>query len=504
MKKTFFFKGILVLFAAVPMLAGCTNGENVKTEQRYLKVSDFACTFQKNGTDEQVITVRSTQEWEAKSGASWLHVKDITANSFTLVADKNTDVERAAVVTVTSGKDFSETINIRQLGEDGEFARYRLMSNWKNVVVSPNGKYAGGVTVDIAKDDSFVYYTVVVELETGEETVNGPFPQSLYYMEEAVGVTDDGTIYVPASNGGTAEVKLNGENRKMPIPEGSAGEMKVTNVSADGRVIVGYAPGGAGKNTYLPVKIEDGVVSILDIPESNFRDMEWWAGVLGRGISADGKLMYGTSWETMLVTDAGMVYWDEEGVHWVSEDKHELVEELTLENGLGKPYSYKAYNGFIGNGSVHTLMSPSGKWIAGCYRTETVRDDKEHTIDYELYAAFYNTETKKTYVFDEFPTCVGMGVTDDGIGFLAHTTFINPGQQSGVYDGIVVDIEKGTELGSHADWIKDQFDIIIPQDAYITYVCAGNKVITGGIRIAVAQGDGSKAVGWYIAPPLEK
>lgn len=498
MKKTFFLKGILVLFAAVPILVGCND--NVRTEQHFLKLSDVSCTFQKDGGESQVITVRSNPQWSVESGADWLHIDAQTENSFTLVADKNTDIERATVVTVTSGE-ISQSIDIRQLGEDGEFAKYRLMSTWKNAVVSPNGKFAGGVSVDVAADDSFIYYTYAVDLENDKEYVNGPFPQTLYYMEEATCISDEGTIYVNISNGGSAEVKVNGDNMKTLVPEGAGSAVKVGGVSSDGRVFVGYSSGGPGKGGYVPVKSEDGVSKILDVTEKNYREEAWWQGVLARGISADGKVMYGTSWEKLMITDQGLMYWDEEGVHWGGEDVREIAETVTMKDGLGNPYTYNLYNGLISNASSRTQMSPSGEWIACIYRTETLGDDGE-TIDYELVPAFYNTKTKKTYIFDEYSSSVGMTATDDGIGFIASTSLMK-GEQFGVSNGRVVDIENGTLIGSHADWMKSEYGIVIPESSYITYVAAEGKAVLGGIRIADAA-TGDRAASWYVVPAGEK
>lgn len=499
MKKTFFLKGILVLFAAVPMLVGCKD--EVITEQHFLKLSDVSCTFQKDGGEGQAITVHSNPEWSiVEPIAAWLHVDAKTENSFTLVADKNTDLERAAVVTVKAG-DISRSIDIRQLGEDNEFAKYRLMSTWKSgVVVSPNGKFVGGVSVDIAADDSFIYYTHAVDLENDKEYVNGPFPQTLYYMEEATCISDEGTIYVAISNGGSAEVKVNGDSMKTLVPEGAGSEVKVGGVSSDGRVFVGYSSGGPGKGGYVPVKVEDGVYNIMDVTEKNYREEDWWQGVLARGISADGKVMYGTSWEKMMITDQGLMYWDEEGVHWGGEDVREIAETVTLKDGLDKPYTYNLYNGLISNASSRTQMSPSGEWIACIYRTETLGDD-DQSINYELVPAFYNTKTKKSYIFDEYPSCVGMGATDDGIGFIA-STLLNNGEQFGVSNGMVVDIENGTLIGSHAEWVKSEYGIVIPESSYILYVPAGGKVVLGGIRIADAA-TSDRAAGWYIVAAEE-
>lgn len=491
-----------MLLAAVPVLVGC-NPEGATVDQQFLKLSDAVCTFKQEGGEEIVINVKANPQWKVDENAPWLHITDQTDNSFTITADKNEDIERATMLTVTSGT-LTESISVKQLGYDGDLARYRLMAEWKNVVVSPNGRYAGGTYADVAKDDSFEYYVEVVDLHTEEKVVHGPYPQALYYIGNADAISDEGTIYVDNSNGGSVEIKLNGENRKTIVPEGSSGQVKVKGVSSDGSVAVGYSTGSAIGNAYAAIKIEDGIVSVLPIPETNYRDQEWYTGVLARGVSADGSIMYGTTWEKIQIDDQGMVYWDKEGnVEWVGDDVHELSQTITLEDGLGNPYSYNLYNGFTCNGSSNTQISPNGKWIAGTYRTEDLSDDKK-SIVYELYPAFYNTETKKTTIFHELKDCVGMAASDEGLGFVGGDTGASNGVILGVGKGIVVDIENATQIGSMESWVKDTYGITIPSYGYIRYMCGGGQVILGGTRIADAALEGGRSAEWYIAPPIKK
>ena len=49
---------------------------------------------------------------------------------------------------------------------------------------------------------------------------------------------------------------------------------------------------------YKPLLWIDGVPHELPIPDKNFRDEEIWVGVMARGISANGEIIYGTSWRT--------------------------------------------------------------------------------------------------------------------------------------------------------------------------------------------------------------
>ena len=116
--------------------------------------------------------------------------------------------------------------------------------------------------------------------------------------------------------------------------------------SVDGSVMVGYTEGTPYGCMYGPVKVVDGEVKPLPLPEEgNFRNEEWWAGILARGMSADGSVVYGTSWENY---DYGMAYWDKDGnVDWVGSDLR-TVTTVQRPNPLdGTLYDYNIVNGMI-------------------------------------------------------------------------------------------------------------------------------------------------------------
>ena len=76
----------------------------------------------------------------------------------------------------------------------------------------------------------------------------------------------------------------------------------------------------------------------------------------------------------------------------------------------GREYEYTYVNGIICQ-AWNTQVSPSGKWIAGRYRKE-FDPETEQPIDQEHYAAFYNTETEKTIIVEDYGESGGQFVTD--------------------------------------------------------------------------------------------
>ncbi len=80
---------------------------------------------------------------------------------------------------MTAGQAVQE-ITVRQLPQDGAFARFRKVDYFsQNGAMSPSGRYVGGYTVSIAADDSFLKSPTIIDLETGETYQSGPYPESL-------------------------------------------------------------------------------------------------------------------------------------------------------------------------------------------------------------------------------------------------------------------------------------------------------------------------------------
>ena len=75
---------------------------------------------------------------------------------------------------------------------------------------------------------------------------------------------------------------------------------------------------------------------------------------MARGISANGEIIYGTSWENW---DFGMLYWVNNGANtekpkWVGEDVREVWEE-TMKNSDGTEYTTHLVNGLICQAQAH-------------------------------------------------------------------------------------------------------------------------------------------------------
>ena len=356
--------------------------------------------------------------------------------------------------------------------------------------MSPGGKYVGGFVTGLEGENDFTFTAVIIDLESDERVEIGPYPESLMGLEEAEVMTDQGTLYISDYvNGGCVAFELDGTYYRPEAVPGGYGPTVMQSVSADGSVFVGYAEGDPVTGCmYAPVKYVDGVGTALPLPEKRFRDEEWWAGVLARGMSADGGVIYGTSWENY---DYGMVWWDRDGnVDWVGSDLRKVT-TVQREDALGNIVDYNIVNGMTCTAN-QTQISSDGRWIAGTYRTEEF-DAESNTVMQVNYPAFFNTETRTTTVFDEYAGYTALCVTDDGIGMIGAMGL-------GVTSGSVVDVESKTSLGSMSEWIQERYGIYVSRGV-VTYVTPDAKSVFG-YTLEIQENGQPYTVYWYIAPPL--
>ena len=491
--KRLFTTGIAAATLLLSCLSGCT-----KTEEtfHYVNLSQVACSFLGEGNQPLEITVKaSPAAYEATPGATWVKATQSEDGKVLIltVDDNDTGAERSTTVTIAAGEAL-QTIQVNQLPKDSAIARYRKLDTFQmGAAMSPSGKYAGGFTASIAADDSWQYSPTIVDLETGEVYEFGPFPGSLYYLMQTMAITNQGLLFI-SDGGGQIAIDLTGNIFIPEAPAGFTSKPEIQGTSADGVYWVGYAREDAiGKGLCKPLLWTDGVAQELPLPDLNYRNEEIWYGVMARGISANGKIIYGTSWENL---DFGMLYWVNNGANtekpkWVGEDVREVWEE-TMKMSDGTEYTTHLVNGLICQAQL-TKISPNGKWIASSYRTETPAEDRLSIVTTQT-AAFYNTETETTTIVSDYGESVGVHVTDDGIGFIGIGTL-------GISSGAVYDLNTGTDLGSTQDWVYDNYGIIIPA-GYINYVSADGRFVLG--TKAESSAGGVNFINWYIAPPVAK
>ena len=477
-------------------LSGC-----VKTEEtfHYVKLSQVACSFDGDGNTPLAITVEtSPAAYEITPGDTWVKAeKSEEDNTLILtVADNDTGAERSTVIIVTAGS-ASREITVQQLTRDNRIARYRKLDTFSSMggAMSPSGKYVGGFSEQVDENDMWYFTPIIIDTETGEKHEFGPYPQSLYALSQANAITDQGLLFISdGQNGGQIAIDLTGNIFIPEAPAGFTNKPQIQGTSADGKYWVGFGMKGKLFEDPAPQKALlwiDGVPHELPWPELNYRNEEAWYGGMARGISANGEIIYGTSWEN---DDCGMLYWKNNGTtveepRWVGDDIRRLT-PVIVEDWTGE-YEYNLVDGCICTAET-TKVSPSGKWIATTYRKEEVGSDG--FIAYVQRPAFYNTETETTTVVEDYGEATGMHVTDDGIAFIGIGTMF-------ITEGKVYDLNTGTDLGNMADWVAENYGIIIP-GGVIEYISADGRFVLG--TKAESSAGGVNFINWYIAPPVAK
>ena len=484
MKK---LQSILWMAAAGFLATACET----PTQYEYVRLSDAACTFLADGNIPKAIEVAASGPWSAETGASWLTVTEEAEGIVLAAADNKADSERRTEITIACGQ-ATARITVIQMAPEHRTNRYRILKTFDmGAVLSKNGRYAAGNVKTVRTDDVWENRPTVIDLETDEWIQLGPYPNSLFNLELPFAISDEGTIFfLDANTSACVGFNLAGDYFLPANAEGFKLEPSVQSISADGRIWVGFGMDDvlAFGGMYHPLKwVDGGTPEILPIPELNYRNEPYVSGVMARGCSADGSVIYGGTWDNL---DNGMLYWKDGQVDWLGSDVRE-VRTVQVENGVGEMIDYNIVNGMTVTAEL-TNISPNGKWIAGTYRTEDFPTPRSYVQ--EQYPAFFNTETKTTTIVTDFGQGFGAHATDDGLGIILIGTFLPS-------SGIVYDIENQVSLGSVQEWVLDNYHMVIPM-CYINYMTSDKSSMIGTVVEESALGP--RTVSWYMAPPVER
>lgn len=476
-------KRILMTFGSFLMIAALAIGcQKVTEETQYIRFDETTYSFLGAGNAPVTIEISASGEWTVEPSASWVKVDDKTQTAVVIsVEDNDTTEERIAELVFTSGMAVEE-ITIIQLPQDSGSYIYRYPTQFDlGAVMSPNGKYVGGRIPVLNDDESWTHQVIIIDVENDEWITVAEVPGSLFGLEKPYCISDSGVFFLMNNMGGTVAYDLEGNYFSPEIPSGwLANSENVQATSSDGTIWAGWAmdktlnDGGLNR----PIKWVNGVPEELPMPEKNFRDSVFVAGIMARGMSADGSVIYGTSWDE---SDFGMCYWKDGKFNWVGYDKR-TVETIDAVDGNGNPMKYNIASGMTCTAEL-TNMSPNGKWIAGTWRHETGLNQSTS------YPGFFDTENGKTYLFPDL-SGGGSTCTNDGIGFTTSGLGANGGQ--------VIDIESGAVLGTVTEWIEETYGIT-PGPGFIVQLSPDKQTLLS-LCLASDVATGSRTTHWYIAP----
>lgn len=479
MKKLHF----ITLAAAAALTAACSSTETV---YEYVRLSDAACTFLASDNTQKSIEVTASGAWQADAGASWLTVERQDDYLLLAAADNDSGMERVTEIVITSGS-ATAGIKVIQMAPESSMYRYRILKTFDmGAKMSKNGRYVGGNIKALLPDETWENYPTIIDLETDEWIQLGPFPNSLFNLELPFAISDEGTIFfLDANTNACVGFNLAGDYFLPANAKDFNLLPSVQSISADGRIWVGFGMDDvlAFGGMYRPLKWTDGgTPEVLPVPELNFRNEPYVAGVMARGCSADGSVIYGSTWDNL---DCGMLYWKDGKVDWAGSDVRRIHTEI---NRYGEEEICVDAMRCMAD---LTQISPNGKWIAGAYRYEIMEDGNYHI---ETYPAVFNTETGKTVIIKDYGERVVSHITNDGIVCIANSSYLPN-------NGFMYDVNTQTNLGSVQEWILSTYGIIAPM-GYIRHVSPdGQYLMAHTMEDSALQ---PRVVGWYLAPALEK
>lgn len=362
-----YWKISLFSFFLCMLYTGCSDDK--KTDYINLSLNSF--TFNANGQENIRIEIEASQEWQVEYDGRWVVEEEKTPNSITLKATATqSSMERKARVIFRAGE-ATEVVNLSQLGTNVNFNLLDLYSGI--IVVSPNGKYIGGVRFELLPGDRYEYTPFTIKVENGQR-IEKP---KLNKLHNPASISDEGFLILREE--GTSKSHYYGlswdgqeELREMLSPQGFDTPV-VSASSADGSVLVGFASRISDKKSY-PVKwikneLEMFNPTVLEIPERTLLDKPIDYGAYARGCSVDGSVIYGT-----IADDMSVIYWKNDKVNYAGRDKIK-VHTLTLNHG-GQDFTLDVVNRPVMT-SETTNMSLNGRYLAVTFSESTAVNKAE-------------------------------------------------------------------------------------------------------------------------------
>jgi hypothetical protein len=297
-------------------------------------------------------------------------------------------------------------------------------------------------------------------------------------------------IYSPNLDGSPFYYDKDGVQRQIAMPAGNIDYVNVQAVTDDGRIWVGGAWDPVAWK-WIALKWVDGVPNILPEPANNIQGNPLTNGVLPRGCSADGSVIYGQDMFTW-----GIVIWKNDNlVGYIGEGDDNIYRwhYITVINLFGM--EVQSYVLDAPQVLYHPFrLSPNGKYLSFNYSKIISNEQKRRTE--VLYGGFMNLETGAITILDDvngFEPMSSRTACDDG------TLFYRNAASSLNETGLVYHADYGTggTMLPVAQWVKQNYGIDVLGSFSITKVCP-NGVIFGSYK--THSGADYIYMNWYIVP----
>ena len=218
MKKNLWFIG-LWLAVCVVGLSGCIVDSD---PYEYVILEETTCSFLSEGNADKIVRVKASGAFDVSVSASWIRIIDRDGGGITVNVDDNaTQEERTGEITFTCGG-ASETVYVNQLGDMSGDWRFRWPSDFDlGAVMSPNGRYVGGILPVLEVDDwgeEWIYNIIIIDVEADERIVVAEMPES-FGVGGPDAITDQGVFFF-WSNEGSLAIDLEGNTFRPDVIDG--------------------------------------------------------------------------------------------------------------------------------------------------------------------------------------------------------------------------------------------------------------------------------------------
>ncbi len=455
-----------IAFAIMPACiasAGCSDDETVEADHILLSADTY--TFSDGDGETFKIDVRANVPWTVEIENDWIIQVARDDNSVTLGVQSNPATALRTGKVSFTGNGTGATFVARQLPASYK-GTFRNLDEWmggSDVSMSPGGQYVAGMAAELLPSDEYQFVPEIIETATGKRTRLDPV--TMYDGIRAV--SDDGrTVILSHSGNALTSVSTDNIRHEPGLPAGYAYPY-IEAVSADGSVWVGTCKDLATRANH-PVKWTDGVPELLPEPENNALGQPVSNGILARGCSADGSVVYGTEWDWF-----GIVYWKDGKVAYAGQE-------------LIKPHT-ETIQGVFGPTELQLLdrpkleannqrISADGRYLAGTYTAEYIEGNYVFANNYPF---LFDIETGKATVLTDNPDEVGLTADDEGNYYLGAPAM---GTSAGyVYDN----------AGNHyelREWAAQRYGIVLNDNRVISKISPDGKVVFGYRPVTAAQG----------------
>ena len=413
--------------ALLPLLAllfACCDGEDqYVVEQNGLHLSSDSYTFDASGQTAFRVEVTSGSDWDHSVSDDWILISDRDETSLTLAVKpyQGNAPRRGEVIFSTAEQ--TELFVVEQLASayDGIF---RILSDiGGNVTISKNGKLIAGLAPN---DDATEWLPVVIETFTGERTVLAPVEG----ISRINAVSDDGKTMVIECGSGNARILKDGVVLEVEV--NGYTNLRIEDVSADGTVWVGYGIDSETKKN-RGIAWRNGVPEPLETTQVNGIGKQTSQGVVVRGCSADGSVIYGSMMDAY-----ELVYWKDGVFNFAGLDVVNLHEEEVFGG------AYLLYDRPTSTRQNYR-MSPNGRYLAADFVAESYVPGERRPTS-ATYPCVIDLEKGESRVMYNYSDHGAMTVQDDGTVFCAAPA-------TGVETGSVLE-EGSEELVPLSDWLS--------------------------------------------------